>query len=356
MSRAITLARQAVGTVSPNPPVGAVVVRDGRIVGEGFTQPPGGAHAEVQALREAGEEARGADMYVTLEPCPHHGRTPPCADAIAAAGIRRVYVAALDPNPTTDGRGISALETRGVSVVLRDGSEDARQLVEGFAKHVTTGMPFLIAKFAVSLDGKIATRGGDSKWISGPAARRFAHELRAGADAVMVGIETALADDPRLTVRDAPQRRGQPTRVVVDSSGRLPTDAAMLSEEGKTIVAVASAVKTRATALKRAGAEVIVAPGEGGAVDLRKLLVSLGDRDITSVLVEGGATLLGSLFDQGLVDKVVAIVAPLIIGGTDAKGAVGGSGAPTMLHALRLTRVTYHEVEGDMVVTGYPIR
>ena len=356
MARAIALARQAVGSVSPNPPVGAVIVRDGLIVGEGFTQPPGGPHAEIQALVAAGDAARGADMYVTLEPCPLHGRTPPCTNAIIGAGIRRVHIAALDPNPTTDSRGISALEAADVSVILREGSDEALQLIEAFAKHITTGMPFVVAKFAASLDGKIATRAGDSKWISSPKARQFAHGLRAEVDAVMVGIGTALADDPQLTVRDAALKGTQPTRVVVDSSARLPKNAAMLSEDGDTIIAIVNGAKARVAALERAGAEVLDMSGKGEVVDLSKLLSSLGERNVTSVLVEGGSALLGSLFDLGLVDKVIGIVAPVVIGGDDAKGPIGGRGAATMPDALRLTRVTYREVGGDMVVTGYPRR
>jgi diaminohydroxyphosphoribosylaminopyrimidine deaminase / 5-amino-6-(5-phosphoribosylamino)uracil reductase len=353
MARAIALARQAVGTVSPNPPVGAVVVKDGHIVGEGYTQPPGNAHAEIMALAQAGEDARGAELYVTLEPCAHQGRTPPCADAIIAAGVRRVHIAALDPNPRTDMRGIARLERHNVSVILREGNPDALGLVEAFAKHITTGMPFVIAKFAMSLDGKIATRSGDSKWISNPASRRYAHALRAGVDAVMVGIGTALADDPQLTVRDVPHAGPQPTRVVIDSAGRLPLGAAMLALEGTTIVATANADADQRAALEAAGADVFDT-GAGKQVKLAKILAELGQREITSVLVEGGSKLLGSLFDQGLVDKVVAVIAPVVIGGTKAPGPVGGSGAHTIPDALRLTQVTYEQVDGDMIVTGYP--
>ena len=225
MARAIALARHAVGSVSPNPPVGAVIVKDGHIVGEGFTQPPGYAHAEVIALAQAGEDARGAEMYVTLEPCAHQGRTPPCVTSIIASGIRRVHIAALDPNPRTDGRGVAELEQNNVSVILREGSPESLSLIEAFAKHITTGMPFVTAKFAMSLDGKIATRSGDSKWISSAAARKHTHTLRAGVDAIMVGIGTAIADDPQLTVRDVPHTGPQPTRVVIDSQGRLPANA-----------------------------------------------------------------------------------------------------------------------------------
>lgn len=353
MARAILLARQAIGTASPNPPVGAVIVKDGHIVGEGYTQPPGQAHAEIMALAQAGDDARGADLYVTLEPCAHQGRTPPCTSAIIAAGIRRVHIAALDPNPRTDGRGVARLEQANVSVLLGEGSSESNALIEAFAKHVTTGTPFVIAKFAMSLDGKIATRSGDSKWISNAAARKHAHALRAGVDAVMVGIGTAIADDPQLTVRDVPHTGPQPTRVVVDSTGRLPINAAMLALNGTTIVATAGLNAERRTALEATGAEV-VDTGAGAQVDLPKLLATLGERQITSVLVEGGSHLLGSLFDLGLVDKVVAVVAPVIIGGTEAPGPVGGNGAQTIPDALRLTQVTYEQMDGDIIVTGYP--
>jgi len=353
MARAIELARQAVGAVSPNPPAGAVVVRDGHIVGEGHTQPPGQAHAEIMALGDAGEATRGAELYVTLEPCAHQGRTGPCTAAIIGAGIRRVHIAALDPNPLTDGRGVHTLERGGISVLLREGNLEALELVEAFTKHVTTGLPFVVAKFAASLDGKIATRSGDSKWISSPGSRAYAHALRASVDAVMVGIGTAIADDPRLTVRDASLSGDQPTRVVVDTHARLPLTTMMLGEPGTTIVATAGAPPERMRALEAAGAVVIDAAA-GTAVDLAMLLTALGDRDITSVLVEGGSRLFGSLFDAGLIDKVVGIVAPVIIGGADAPGPVGGHGAQTMPDALTLSRVTHREIDGDIVFVGYP--
>ena len=356
MARALQLALRAVGRVSPNPPVGAVVVKDGAVVGEGFTQPPGEAHAEVMALRDAGEAAAGAELYVTLEPCPHHGHTPPCTDTIIQAGVSRVHVAALDPNPATDKGGVTALEAAGIGVVLRDSSADAQALIEAFAKHITTGLPFVVAKFAMSLDGKIATGTGDSRWISNEASRRYAHTLRAQADAVMVGVGTAIADDPRLTVRDAQLPGAQPTRVVVDSNGRLPEGAALLREEGRIIVAVAGAVDERKAALSAAGAEVLALPADDGRVDLQALLRELGKREVTSVLVEGGSGLLGSLFDAALVDKVIAFVAPVVIGGAQAPGAVGGRGARTIADALRLKWVAYDAIDGDMVVTGYPVR
>jgi diaminohydroxyphosphoribosylaminopyrimidine deaminase/5-amino-6-(5-phosphoribosylamino)uracil reductase len=349
-ARAIALARNAIGTASPNPPVGAVIVKDGSIVGEGYTQRPGQDHAEIMALAQAGENARGADLYVTLEPCAHQGRTPPCVDAIIAAGIRRVHIAALDPNPRTDGRGVARLEQANIRVVLRQGSPESCALIEAFAKHITTGTPFVVAKFAMSLDGKIATQSGDSKWISNIAARRYAHSLRAGVDAVMVGIGTALADDPHLTVREIPHVGPQPTRVVVDSTGRLPIDSSMLALDGTTIVATSNIAPDQRTALETAGA-IIIDTGRGPQVDLPRLLTTLGELQI---LVEGGSHLLGSFFDLGLVDKVVSIIAPVIIGGTEAPGPVGGNGAHTIPDALRLTQVAYEQVDGDIIVTGYP--
>ena len=355
MLRAIALAREAVGSTSPNPPVGAVLVRDGRVVGEGRTQPPGGAHAEAEALRAAGGDARGADLYVTLEPCAHHGRTPPCADALIDAGVASARVAVMDPAPHTAGRGVERLRSAGIPVTVDDGPPEARQLVEAFAKHANTGLPFVVAKFAMSMDGKIAARSGDSRWISSAASRQEAHRLRAEADAVMVGIGTALADDPRLTARDAPlPARGQPLRVVVDSAGRLPASAAMLAEDGTTLVAVASPEAARA--VEGRGAEAIVAPAADGRVDVARLLAELGARGVMSLLVEGGAALHGALFDGGLVDKVVAFVAPVVIGGAAAPGPVGGAGVERMADALRLRDVTYAATGGDMMVVGYPDR
>ena len=354
MQRAIELAREAVGSTSPNPPVGAVLVRDGRVVGEGRTQPTGGPHAEAEALRMAGDAARGADLYVTLEPCAHHGRTPPCTDALVEAGVASVCIAVMDPAPHTAGRGVERLREAGIPVTVVDGPSEAQQLVEAFAKHVTSGLPFVVAKFAMSLDGKIAARSGDSRWISNETSRREAHRLRAEADAVMVGIGTALADDPLLTVRDAPlTARGQPLRIVVDSTGRLPASAAMLAAEGTTLVAVASPEAARA--IETGGAEPVVAPGADGRVDLSQLLTELGARDVMSLLVEGGAALHGALFDSCLVDKVVAFVAPVVIGGDGVPGPIGGVGAERMAEALRLHDVMYSELDGDMMVVGYPV-
>ena len=355
MQRALALALEAAGSTSPNPPVGAVAVKDGQIVGEGHTQPAGQAHAEVVALRRAGARARGASLFVTLEPCSHHGRTPPCTDAVIAAGVSEVVAAVVDPNPLVGGRGLEALRAAGISVAVGDGEDEAAEIIAPHAKFIRTGLPLITAKFAMSLDGKIATRTGDSKWITSAESRRYVHELRRRSDAIMVGIGTALADDPQLTARDAddtPLPR-QPLRVVVDSKGRLPSDAAMLGQPGESLVVMAHENAGARARLEGAGASVVAAGGNGGGrVDLGWLLSELGRREITSVFVEGGGELLGSLFDEGLVDRVIGFVAPVIIGGTDALSPVGGAGAARMGDAVRLSGVRMMRFGGDVAVAG----
>ncbi|MBI4339588.1 MAG: bifunctional diaminohydroxyphosphoribosylaminopyrimidine deaminase/5-amino-6-(5-phosphoribosylamino)uracil reductase RibD [Chloroflexi bacterium] len=357
MDRALELARRALGATSPNPAVGAVLVKDGVVVGEGFTQPPGQAHAEIVALRQAGDQARGATLYVTLEPCCHFGRTSPCASAIIAAGVAEVRYALIDPNPLVSGAGAAQLEAAGIRVAAGEGAEASRKLNEAYCKFITTGMPFVTAKFAASLDGKIATRTGDSRWITGVDARGMAHRLRALSDAVMVGVGTALTDDPLLTARDEADqpRPRQPLRVLVDSHGRTPASARLFREPGPVVVAGAGMPGEHQAALREAGAEVLAFPGEDGRVDLRALLAYLGRRQITSVLAEGGGTLLGSLFDQRLVDKVAAFIAPVVIGGARAVPAVAGQGVATVGQAARLKDVEVHTLGGDLLVTGYPV-
>ncbi len=355
MERALSLARRAVGSVSPNPAVGAVVVKGGAVVGEGWTQPPGQAHAEVMALRQAGDKAKGAIMYVTLEPCNHFGRTPPCTQAIIDAGISEVRVGVTDPNPLVSGGGLSRLEEAGIKTHMGECEDEARELIEAYAKFITTRLPFVIAKFATSLDGKIATHTGDSRWITGEEARGYAHRLRAESDAVMAGINTVLADDPQLTARDEngnPLDR-QPLRVLVDSRGRLPLESKLLKEPGQTLIAVANADETAYHSLKRASADVERLPAEDGSVDLAVLMRVLGQREITSVLVEGGGVLLGSLFDLGLIDKVVAFVAPTIIGGKSAPSPVAGAGAAKMADVTRLSRVKTKQFGDDLAIIGY---
>ena len=356
MQRALRLARRALGTTSPNPAVGAVLVRGDRVVGEGFTQPTGRDHAEVVALRQAGDQAQGATLYVTLEPCRLQGRTPPCTQAILQAGVTEVHLAVFDPNPLVAGKGKRELEEGGIRVMVDDGTEASQKLNEAYFKFITTGAPFVTAKFAASLDGKIATRSGESRWITGDVARRRAHKLRAISDAVMVGIGTVLADDPQLTARN---QRGrplprQPLRVIVDSRSRTPASAKLFLEPGPVLLAAACIPGQPGRTLKPEQAEIVQLPAEDGSVDLKALLAHLGRREVASLLVEGGGVLLGALFDRGLVDKVVAFIAPVIIGGVSATPAVGGLGSATLAEALRLHDVKVERLGEDLMVVGYP--
>ena len=358
MGQALSLARLALGQASPNPAVGAVVVKNDSVVGQGYTQPPGSAHAEVLALKQAGEEARDGVMYVTLEPCCHYGRTPPCTRAIISAGITEVHMAMFDPNPSVSGRGKDELEKEGIKIYLGEHEEEAKEINEAYTKFITTGIPFVTAKFAVSLDGKIATRRGDSRWISGREARKYVHNLRYTTDAIMAGVNTVLADDPHLTTRCSGGRGGtarkQPLRVIVDGKGRTPLTARVFNEPGRTLLAWGrTATPEEKAAFVQAGAEILESPTAEGLVDLEKLLGALGEREITSVLVEGGGILLGSLFDRRLVDRVIAFIAPIIIGGGEAKTAVAGKGVDKVVDSLRLERVGVEKLGDDLVVSGY---
>jgi diaminohydroxyphosphoribosylaminopyrimidine deaminase/5-amino-6-(5-phosphoribosylamino)uracil reductase len=358
MQQALALARLALGQSSPNPAVGAVIVKNDSIVGQGYTQPPGSPHAEIMALKQAGEAARGAVLYVTLEPCCHYGRTAPCTKAIIEAGIREVHLAMIDPNPLVSGEGVRELQNHGLAVYTGEHALEAGEVNEAFCKFITTQRPFVTAKFAISLDGKIATRNGDSRWISGIESRRMVHQLRYISDAVMVGAHTILADDARLTVRCCGGKGGmvkkQPLRVVLDSRLETPSQARVLHEPGRTIIAtLKSADRTKKQILETAGAEILELDGEIGQVDLEQVMSALGQREITSVLVEGGGVLLGSLFDQRAVDKVIVFIAPLILGGTEAKSAVAGRGVAQVSEALRLKRVKVENIGEDTVISGY---
>lgn len=357
MRRALALARR--GYTAPNPMVGAVLVKEGRIVGEGYHRRAGLPHAEVEALRRAGENARGATLYVTLEPCSHWGRTPPCADALIEAGVRCVYAAMQDPNPQVAGRGFQKLRSAGVEVHVGVLEQQARQLNEIFIKYHTTGMPFVTAKAAMSLDGKIATHAGDSKWISDEPARRLVHRLRAQHDAIMVGIGTVLKDNPLLTVRlpglKQPLRR---LRVISDSRLLCPNDAQVLNvEEAPTLIATTPAAPAdRVQSLRERGVEVEVLPADAeGHVDLRALMQRLAQRGVTGVLCEGGGTLIAGLLASGLVDKVVFFYAPVLIGGREAPTAVEGAGYALVSNSLRLNGVHWRRVGRDMMVQGYPV-
>jgi diaminohydroxyphosphoribosylaminopyrimidine deaminase/5-amino-6-(5-phosphoribosylamino)uracil reductase len=359
MERALALARHALGTTSPNPTVGAVIVKEGAVVGQGYTLPRGQHHAEIVALNDAGPATRGATLYTTLEPCCHYGRTPPCTKAIIAAGITKVHVAITDPNPKVSGQGNLELEQAGIEVV-QENSGEARELYEAFARHISTGLPFLTAKFAMSLDGKIASHTGDSQWVTGLEARALVQRMRKECDAVMVGINTVLADDPQLTARDrsgVPRER-QPLRVVLDSHARTPPGSRILREPGATLIfTLAEASLERVNGLERAGAVVIpTRAGPDGRVDLREVLAELGRRDVVSLLVEGGGIVLGSLFDAGLVDKLQAFIAPVIIGGEGAASPVEGRGVLRLADSWRLERTRLEAIGTDWLVTGYPVR
>jgi len=357
MERAISLAKLALGQVSPNPAVGAVIVKDDQVIGQGYTQPPGSSHAEIMALKEAGEHARGGVMYVTLEPCCHFGRTPPCTKAIIAAGIQEVHTAMIDPNPQVDGKGLKEMEKAGIKTFLGERAADASEIIESYVKFITTGRPFVTIKFAMSLDGKIATKSGDSKWISSDESRRYVHFMRYTSDAVMVGVNTVLIDDPQLTSRCnvwGGVTKKQPLRVIVDAAGRTPAAAKIFNEPGRVLMALGEKVSpTQKEAYAKLGAEILELPSKRGLIDLDKLLVSLGQKQITSILVEGGATLLGSLCDGNLVDKATVFIAPIIIGGEKARTAIGGKGADKVVNSLKLEHVKTKRSDSDMMITGY---
>jgi diaminohydroxyphosphoribosylaminopyrimidine deaminase/5-amino-6-(5-phosphoribosylamino)uracil reductase len=312
MSRALRLAQRGLNTTTPNPRVGCVVVRDGRIVGEGWHERAGEPHAEVHALRAAGERAKGTTVYVSLEPCSHHGRTPPCTEALIASGVTRVVAALQDPNPRVGGEGLHRLQAAGIQTECGLLEEQARELNVGFVSRMQRGRPWVRVKVAASLDGRIALRNGISQWITGQAARRDGHRWRARSCAIMTGIGTLLADNPSLTVRAVPTTR-QPRRLVVDRYLRLPLDARVL-EGGGVLVATATADPDRIAALERVGAEVIVLPDTGGKVDLPGLMQELARREMNEVLVESGNQLNGALVRAGLVDELVLYLAPQLLG------------------------------------------
>ncbi|MEW6572717.1 MAG: bifunctional diaminohydroxyphosphoribosylaminopyrimidine deaminase/5-amino-6-(5-phosphoribosylamino)uracil reductase RibD [Bacillota bacterium] len=353
--RTFDLAVKACGRTSPNPMVGAVVVRDGRVVGEGYHRRAGLPHAEIEALRAAGEAARGSTLYVSLEPCCHTGKTGPCTEAIIAAGVTRVVAAIADPNPLVSGKGFTRLKESGVEVEFGILEREAYRLNEAFIKFITTRRPFVTLKTAMSLDGKIATATGESKWITGEAAREYVHQLRNASDAVLVGIGTVLKDDPSLTTR-LPEGGRDPLRVILDSRARTPLEARVLnqqSEAGTLIVVTEMAPPERMGALRQAGAEVVVC-GPGPAVDLKFLLTALAEREIASVLVEGGSAVNASFLLQGLVDKLVWFIAPLIIGGREAIGPVGGTGVRSLAKAIRLREMNVRQLGNDLCIEGYP--
>jgi diaminohydroxyphosphoribosylaminopyrimidine deaminase/5-amino-6-(5-phosphoribosylamino)uracil reductase len=352
MTAALAEAEKGRGSVEPNPMVGAAVVREGQMVGLGHHARFGGPHAEVMALQEAGEAARGASLFVTLEPCCHHGKTPPCTDAILAAGITRVVAAIRDPFPRVDGGGLAILRSAGVHVELGLGSAAAAALNAPYLKRVVTGLPYVTAKWAMTLDGKTAVASGQSQWISSPESRALVHQLRGRMDAILVGIGTALADDPLLTVRPAGPRT--PVRIVMDSQALLPRESrlAKTARDVPLLIAVSErAPVDRYLALKELGCEVVMFPGAPN-VSVVDLLTELGKREMTNLLVEGGGRIVGSFLEAGHIDEVHAYIAPILEGGDHPHSPARGRGALSMSDAIRLQDVKHRELGGDLRVQG----
>lgn len=355
MDQAIRLASRAAGRTSPNPLVGAVIVKNGVILGKGYHLRAGSAHAEINALAEAQERARGADLYVNLEPCSHYGRTPPCVAALVARGISRVFVGMQDPNPLVGGRGIQALRDAGIAVEVGILEERCRALNESFIKFITTGVPFVILKAAASLDGKTAAVGGDAKWITNERSRRYVHCLRNQVDAVLVGIGTVEKDDPLLTTR-LPGRKGKdPVRIVVDSRLKVSPHARVfnpLSTAGTIIATTTRAPAPKTRRLEQLGAKVIVV-SSGDRVELRALMEALGQEQITSVLIEGGSGINTAALEEGIVDKVLFFFAPRILGGRTALPLVAGEGVKRVEEGIALERIRTRRFGDDVLIEGY---
>ena len=356
MEMAYGLAAKGRGRTSPNPLVGAVVVRDGAVAGAGSHERAGGPHAEIIALGRAGRRAKGATLYLTLEPCVHWGRTPPCVDAVLAAGLGRAVVSAVDPNPLVNGRGVRRLERAGLRVSIGLLAERNAVLNEAPIKYITRKVPFVTLKAALTADGKIACRTGDSRWISAPATRDYIHLLRGEQDAIMIGAGTLLADDPRLTVRHPLWPGKKITRVVLDRRLRFPLAARMLAARGGgpvVVIAGREAPPGKARELESLGAEVVFPPEGAAGWSLDLVLAELGRREIAALLVEGGSRLFTSFIEAGLADKAVLTLAPRLVGGTAAPGLLGGEGAANVAAALPLRRARSFTVGDDIVLEGY---
>lgn len=355
MRLALRLARRGAGTTSPNPMVGAVVVRGSQIVGRGYHRRAGEPHAEILALQNAGKKARGATLYVTLEPCNHFGKTPPCTEAVLKAGVRKVVVGMKDPNPLVSGRGIRRLRRAGIQVEVGDSDEACRELNAPFCKYITSRRPFVFLKGAMTLDGKIATRSGDSRWITSPESRQEVHRLRRDVDAVMVGIGTVLRDDPLLNVRLPRTKPGhQPLRIVVDSRLRIPLKSRLVQtafQYPTLIAATRAASPSKIRLLEKMNIEVWALPKDSrGKVNLKILMKRLGDRGIVSVLLEGGAQMNASALKARLVDRLLFFFAPKIIGGIRAPGVIGGEGFRRMREAMPLELLRIRRVGPDLLV------
>jgi len=356
MQQALALAEKGCGWTSPNPMVGAVVVKDGQVVGRGYHQRAGGPHAEVHAIDDAGEQACGATIYVTLEPCNHFGRTPPCTRKILDAGIRRMVVAMTDPNPGVEGGGNQTLQDRGIEVVTGVCEKKARTLNEAFTTWITTGRPFVILKCAATLDGRIATRTGDSRWVTGPASRRHVHRIRHSVDGILVGVETVKKDDPSLTTRLEGDAGSDPTRIILDTHLSMPATAKMLNQTSDAptwVICGPDAPENQKAVLEAAGAQVIRAAVKNGRIDLSALMEQLGRMEIGSLLIEGGGRVIGSALAAGIVDKLCLFYAPKLLGGDDGIPMCRGAGPERMQDSIAVLDLEVFRFDDDVMLQGY---
>jgi diaminohydroxyphosphoribosylaminopyrimidine deaminase/5-amino-6-(5-phosphoribosylamino)uracil reductase len=353
MKRVLHLAEAGRGKTSPNPVVGAVLVKRGKVVGEGYHAKIGEAHAEIIALRQAGERARGAVLYLNLEPCTHFGKTPPCVPEVMKAGLKRAVIGMEDPNPVVNGKGIEALRKSGLDVRVGVLREECRKLNEAFCKYILRKQPFVVLKVAATLDGKIATRNGISKWISGEASRRFVHRLRGQVDGVLVGIGTVLRDDPLLTARMKGGR--EPYRIVLDSRLKIPEDAKVFEHSPSEVILVTtgSAPLEKIERLEKTGVQVLITDSKEGKVDLRTCLDKLGEMGLMNILVEGGSQINGSFLDEGLIDKFLLFLSPRCLGDPQAPGIFGGRGIFSLKEAVALKEIKTKRIGEDILVEGY---
>jgi diaminohydroxyphosphoribosylaminopyrimidine deaminase/5-amino-6-(5-phosphoribosylamino)uracil reductase len=356
MARAIELAKKAWGRTNPNPMVGAVIVKNGKIVGEGYHKRAGGPHAEVEAIKKAAREARGADLFVNLEPCCHYGKTPPCVDAVLSAGLKRVYVGMPDPNKLVHQKGIRVLRKKGVKVEIGVLKQECEILNESFSKFIQTKIPFVIMKAAISLDGKIATSSGESQWITGEKSRKRVHELRGSVDAILVGSGTVLKDDPQLTARIGNKKLKNPTRIILDKRNRVSLDAKVFDNADKDKVIYATSPKLsklRKKRLRNKGVDILVLGRNDKGFALKTLFKELGRKGITSLLIEGGSEVNGSAIKEKVIDKAILFIAPIIIGGVTAPGFVGGGGTLKLKDAICLKNLKTEKVGNDLILEGY---
>jgi len=357
MNKVLTLAAQGKGRTSPNPMVGAIIVKDDKIVGQGYHEQYGTPHAEIRALEEARENARGATLYINLEPCCHQGQTPPCTAEIIRAGIQRVVVATKDPNPLVNGQGIRELKIQGIEVKTGVLENAAKKFNEFFFKYIRTQTPFVILKMGMSLDGKMATKTGDSRWITSGLLRGFVHQLRNEIDATMVGIGTVIRDNPRLTTRLKDGQGRDPKRIVVDTLLRIPLKARIFTQQSEAeniIVTTTNAPVNRVKELEKIGARIIFGKTLGkNMVDMKDMVVKLGQLQITSLMIEGGASINGSAIQAGIVDKVIMFIAPKIIGGASAPSTIGGDGVARVDDAIKLNDIKTKRFGNDLMIEGY---